>query len=234
MGLFDSVGDFFDPAGFTSDFGDVVSTIADPMDLFGSRAGALSDKQADSYQRELKAQKTMYRQARRDQKPWMEAGQEAIGTLGDMTREGAGEYQKSPYYDFRLEEGLKGIDRRASATGGYNSGARIKERMRFGQDSASQDYQSFMDRYYKSLTPYQSMAGVGQTSAGSIGQMGTATAGGVTNSMLSQGQTQGSQYVNQANNISNLGNQASYGAGMYGGLSVVGGGSNMNTPDFVA
>lgn len=45
-----------------------------------------------------------------------------------------------PGYQFRLAQGLEGIDRNASAKGLLGSGNRLMELMRYGQDYASQEF----------------------------------------------------------------------------------------------
>lgn len=46
----------------------------------------------------------------------------------------------TPGYQFRLAQGLEGIDRNASAKGLLGSGNRLMELMRYGQDYASQEF----------------------------------------------------------------------------------------------
>jgi len=114
----------------------------------------------------------MYEQNRADIAPWREAGSNAVKTLLDKINAGPGSYTESPGYQFRLGEGLKSIDRTAAAKGGALSGSAIKAAQRYAQDYATNDYDNYLSRYYQSLTPYQSLAGLGQTSAGQTASLG--------------------------------------------------------------
>lgn len=59
--------------------------------------------------------------------------------------------QADPGYQFRLQEGLKALDRQAAARGGLISGSALKGAQRFGQDMASQEYGQ---AYGRALTEY--------------------------------------------------------------------------------
>jgi hypothetical protein len=78
-----------------------------------------------------------------------------MGLGGDTTAANYGEYarafgtdqfQQDPGYAFRQAEGLKGLERSASARGGVLSGSALKNIQRFGQDLASQEYQNAFNR----------------------------------------------------------------------------------------
>jgi hypothetical protein len=79
-----------------------------------------------------------------------------MGLSGDANAANYGQYARSfgtdqfeqdPGYAFRQSEGLKGLDRSASARGGILSGGALKNIQRFGQDLASQEYQNAFNRY---------------------------------------------------------------------------------------
>jgi hypothetical protein len=102
------------------------------------------------------------------------------------------DYQADPGYAFRMSEGMKGLERSAAARGGLLSGATMKGIQRFGQDLASQEYSNAFNRYQTNraarLNPLQSLAGVGQTSANTIGQAGQNMASGIGNALGAYGQ----------------------------------------------
>jgi len=85
----------------------------------------------------------------------------------------ADKFKADPGYAFRMSEGMKALDRTAAARGGLFSGAALKGAQRFGQDLASQEYQNAFNRYQAertgTLNPFQSLAGVGQSSANTLG-----------------------------------------------------------------
>lgn len=117
------------------------------------------------------------------------AGGGTAGTPG-LIEQGPGEFQESPSYQFAPGEGLKGIERMASATGRLGSGASMKAASRYAEDLASQEYDNFLRRYYQSLDPYFTLAGLGQVSAGQTAQNALATGRGVASSYLSRGEAQ--------------------------------------------
>jgi hypothetical protein len=131
------------------------------------------------------------------------------GTPG-LIEQGPGEFVESPSYQFALGEGLKGIQRMASATGRLGSGASMKAASRYAEDLASQEYDNFLRRWYQSLDPYFSLAGLGQMSAGQSGQNALATGRGVASSYLSRGEAQAAGQLGQAYPYNALLN---YGAG---------------------
>lgn len=74
-----------------------------------------------------------------------------------------------PGYAFRLDQGLKGLDRQAAARGGLISGNALKAASDFAGDQASQEYQNAFSRYQttrnNTLAPYVSLQGVGYNAA---------------------------------------------------------------------
>ena len=79
---------------------------------------------------------------------------------------------QDPGYGFRVKEGLKAVDAQAAARGGLISGAALKASQRFGQDMASQEYQSAFNRYQTSrqatLAPYERLQTTGMGAAGGL------------------------------------------------------------------
>jgi hypothetical protein len=79
---------------------------------------------------------------------------------------------QDPGYGFRMKEGLKAVDAQAAARGGLISGAALKASQRFGQDMASQEYQSAFNRYQTSrqatLAPYERLQTTGMGAAGGL------------------------------------------------------------------
>jgi hypothetical protein len=65
----------------------------------------------------------------------------------DMPAFNADAMRDDPGYQFRLDEGQKGIERTAAARGGVLSGAAVKAAERFGQDYASNEYGNSFNRY---------------------------------------------------------------------------------------
>jgi len=167
-----------------------------------------------------------YYQTREDQMPFLEAGYGALNRLdeylgiapvvgaksqaadfGKYARDfGMQDFQADPGYAFRMSEGLKSLDRQAAARGGLISGGALKAAQRYGQDLGSQEYQNAFNRYQvnrsNQLTPLQSMAGMGQTTATQLGNAGQTYAGQAGAAYGAAGQAQASGYMGAANAIS--------------------------------
>lgn len=112
---------------------------------------------------------------------------------------------QDPGYQFRLSEGMKGLERSAAARGGLLSGGTLKGIQRYGQDMASQEYQNAFNRYQAertgTLNPYQSLAGVGQSTANTLGTMGMNYANQAGEAYQGAANARASGYVGQANAI---------------------------------
>jgi hypothetical protein len=128
---------------------------------------------------------------------------------------GMDQFQRDPGYQFRLDEGLKALDRQAAARGGLISGSALKAASRYGQDYASNEYTNAFNRYQAErnaqLNPLQSLAGVGQSATNYLSNAAQ---------NLGQAQAQGAQAIGSARasgylGQSNLLNQAIQGYGNY-------------------
>jgi hypothetical protein len=95
-----------------------------------------------------------------------------LGGDTEAARAGFDAYRGSTGYDFRLTEGLDAINQRGFAGGAGMSGATLKAGVRFGQDTASNEFL----RYLQELGGVSSsgaqarglVAGVGSTSTGQL------------------------------------------------------------------
>lgn len=184
----------------------ITSTVGSAL-LGSDAAGKASDAQEDAAERAAAVTLKMYRRNRKDLAPWRKAGKKALGKLERKIKKGPGEFTEDPGYQFRLAEGEKGIERRASASGGLISGKTLKALNRYNQDYASNEYNNFLNRYYASLRPYENLAGVGQTSAAGTARLGTNAAGTVADAYYGAGQARASGYIDQANVWTNAINQ---------------------------
>lgn len=165
-------------------------------------------------------QKQMYEQTRSDQEPWRATGVNALSALNARRAELLAPYQEitpftadkftaDPGYAFRLSEGVKALDRSASAGGGLRSGAQLKAITRYGQDYGSNEYENaynrYQNEYQNAFNRYQvnqgnqfnrlaSLAGVGQTANSALQSAGTSYANAA-----------GGNAMNAAGYIGNLG-----------------------------
>jgi len=110
-----------------------------------------------------------------------------------------------PGYQFRLKEGMQGLERSAAARGGLLSGGTLKGIQRYGQDMASQEYTNAFNRYQAertgTLNPFQAMAGQGQSTANTLTNLGMNYANQAGEAYMGAGNARASGYVGQGNAI---------------------------------
>lgn len=186
--------------------------------LGANAASSAADTQAAAADRAAELQNRQYEQNRQDQMPWMKAGEGALNKLiplSDYRKFGMDQFQADPGYAFRLSEGQKALDRSAAARGGLISGSALKAAQRYGQDMGSQEYQNAFNRYQAErqaqLGPLQSLAGVGQTTAQSLGASGAANAAAMGNYLTGGAAASAAGQVGAANAVSSgLGTYMNY------------------------
>jgi hypothetical protein len=161
-------------------------------------AAQAADAAAAANDKSIALQQRMYEENVARQQPWLQAGQNALTKLSaasEYTPFGMDQFQADPGYAFRLAEGQKALDRQAAARGGLISGGALKAAARYGQDMGSQEYQNAFNRYQSErqarLGPLQSLAGVGQTTANTLGSAGQNYGANVGNIYSDTGYTQG-------------------------------------------
>lgn len=108
--------------------------------------------------------------------------------LRDFTNE---DFVKDPGYNFRLEEGERGINRALAARGGFDSGSALKALARYNQDYGSNEFANAYNRDAANkartfgflsgekgtgLSAASALSGVGQSTATNIGNIGMQTA----------------------------------------------------------
>jgi len=118
---------------------------------------------------------------RADLAPWRKAGGRSIKELERRAFKGPGEFDpsKDPGFEFGFKNLVeRPLERGASARGRRRSGATKIALGDRAQDYASTKFDSFLARHYNSLTPFQSLAGLGQTPQGRPNQVGAAVSAG--------------------------------------------------------
>lgn len=189
--------------------------------LSSNAASKAGQAQAGAAREAAQLQNEQYYQTREDQMPWLKAGERALGKLEgavDYTPFGMNQFNADPGYAFRLAEGQKALERSAAARGGLMSGGTGKALTRYGQEMGSQEYMNAFNRYQTEraakLQPLQSLAGVGQTTATTLGQAGQTTASNVGEALTSGAAARASGYVGQANALNQgLGTYLNYSQG---------------------
>lgn len=154
-------------------------------------AGAASD-------RAVALQREQYEKQLAMQKPFYDVGVNALPELvkaSKYTPFSMQTFQQDPGYGFRLKEGQQALDRSAAARGGLISGGALKAAQRYGQEMGSQEYMNAFNRYQTEraarLQPLQSLTGMSQTTANTLGTAGQNMAGNVGNAYMQQGVNQG-------------------------------------------
>ena len=127
-----------------------------------------------------------------NQAPWLSAGklslaelQRQMGLSGDVNSSGYGnlsknftnaDFVKDPGYDFRMSEGLKGVENSGAFKGSQLSGATLKALDEYGQGFASNEYSNAYNRFNANQNnQYNRLAGIsgtGQTSANTLANVG--------------------------------------------------------------
>ena len=124
--------------------------------------------------------------------------QQPPGTLGSIMG-GATDYgarlpalEKTPGYQFRLQQGLKGVEDSAAAKGTLLTGGAVKDLNDYAQGAASQEF----DNEYRRLF---GIAGLGQGAAGQMGQYGSSYGNNATGLITGAGNAQAAGTVGGAN-----------------------------------
>jgi len=210
-----------------------------------------SDLQAQEAQNALNFQEQEFDTQEQNQAPFLQAGQAAVGDLsgllapgGGLTQQWQGQFaaptaaqaEATPGYQFTLKQGQDAIANSAAAQGGLLSGGTEAALDQYSQGLASNTYQqSFnnaLTQYQQSYNQFQqgqtnqfnrlaSVAGLGQTTAGQLGQEGQQAASNTSNIDLTAGAQQGQDAVNAASATASGYNAIGNSLGNYGTLASI-------------
>jgi hypothetical protein len=140
------------------------------------------------------------------QEPFRQAGVNALPELVEASRYtpfGMEQFQADPGYGFRLKEGLRALENSAAARGGLLSGNAMRGITRFGQGLASEEFGNAFNRYQAEraarLNPLQSLAGMGQSTAATLGGQAGQYGQNMAQGAAAMGNIRASGYVGQAN-----------------------------------
>lgn len=161
--------------------------------LIGAGASMYAaDKQSESAGKALDFQRGESERQQRNFAPYLGIGERATGKLGEIMSGKMDSFFTSPDYQFRLNEGMRGLENSAAARGGLLSGNFLRGATTFGQNLASNEFQNYWNRNFET-------ARLGQSSAAGSAASGTAMAGQIGNTMQAQGAAQASGPVGAAN-----------------------------------
>lgn len=113
------------------------------------------------------------------------------------------DFVKDPGYQFRMDEGMRGVEGGAAARGGLLSGAALKAIQKYGQGFASNEFGNAYSRFENNKTNnYNRLAGLVNSGQGATNQMSN-TAGQFAqnnaNALGAYGNAQAAGYMGQAN-----------------------------------
>jgi len=220
-------GQYLPHQSFLERIASQVQAMSQPQyQAIASATSELESLQAQEAQRVAKEQEA-YEQSRR----LAESYNRGLAAIGGPQ---AVEYTQSPGYQFRLDEGMKAIERGAAARGRVDSGETMKALQQYGQGLAAQDYEAFEQKqkadYYNYLAALSGQSG--QSAAGQAAGLGASSAAGAANIIgrgaqalgqgyATAGQQRASAFANQAIGQSQANQQ--YQQSLLGGIgSIVG------------
>lgn len=167
-------------------------------------------------------QTRMYDEGVKRQQPFYQAGVNALPELvqaSKYTPFNYDTYQQDPGVAFRLKTGMDALNRTAAARGGMLSGNALRGAVEYGQDLGSQEYTNAFNRYQTEraarLNPLQSLTGVGQTTANTLGNAGSNYANNVGGLMVNQSVNAANAGLVGARAMGNAIGQSSYALGNY-------------------
>lgn len=145
------------------------------ISAYGSNQAA--DTQAQAAQQASDQQLQMFNTINSQQAPWRQAGQTALGQLGQLTApDGSAMHQfnasdlnsnLAPNYQFQLDQGLDAVKNMANSAGGLIGGNALKGINDYAQNYAGNAYQQAYNNYNNNQTNIfnrlSSIAGLGQT-----------------------------------------------------------------------
>ena len=148
---------------------------------------------AEGSEAAIAEQRRQFDISREDIAPFRQTGVEATERLRRLSAGDTSEFFTSPGFEFRREEGLRGIENRFSASGGALSGNALRRLTEFNQDLASQEFGNFFQRQAQ-------LAGLGQGATQAGVAAGTVTSGNISNALMQGGSARASGVagVNQA------------------------------------
>jgi hypothetical protein len=134
-------------------------------------------------------------QARQDLLPYTTAGTNALGVASDLSGANGPDaataamanFYTSPGYQFRLDEGLRGINQGAAAQGAFRSGATVKAEENYAQGQAGQEFSNYYSRLYD-------LSKLGENAATGTASADVSTGAGIAGTDKAAAAQQGSIY----------------------------------------
>jgi len=166
----------------------------------------------------LEEMRRQYELSQSNLAPWLRAGrlalteQQALMGLGGDTQSAMTALRNAPGYQARLQQGERALAGSTAARGGMGSGKAMTAATGWGQDYASNEYAN-------RLNQLAGLSGTGQSTAGSLADLGQNYAQGMGNIWQSAANAQGA---------AGIAGQNAWQSGLLGGL-----GAGMNWNDWL-
>jgi hypothetical protein len=119
----------------------------------------------------------------------------------------AADAMSDPGYQFGLQQGQQGLDRKAAAAGGRVSGAALKSAAEYATNYATTGYNAAYQRRQDRLNRLSALAGIGQSATSGSAQAGAVASGAISNLTSQQGNAAGGASIAQGNIWGNSTNQ---------------------------
>lgn len=132
--------------------------------------------------------------------PWLSAGTWGLGLQRDLLSGDFSSFKESPDYQFRLQQGLQGLERGAAARGRLYSGGQQADLINYNQGMASQAFGDFYNRL-------AGLSNTGQTTANQLGGYGANYANQIGQNAMAAGNARASAYNQQGAAWGNYANQ---------------------------
>lgn len=205
-----------------------VGTVAGASMQAGATSDA-ADTQAASTDRATAEQARQYDLTRSDYAPYREAGTASLTQLRNEMNQPvtAEDAMSDPGYQFGLQQGQLGLDRKAAAAGGRVSGAALKSAAQYATNYATTGYNAAYQRRQDRLNRLAALAGIGQSATGSSAAAGAQSANAISGLISSQGDATAASRLAQGNIWGNAANQIGA-VGQKWALSPSSGGSSIS------
>lgn len=178
--------------------------------LIGSHAASsAADRQAQSTADAVGEQRRQYDQTREDYTPYREVGAASLKQLQTEMNAPvtAADAMSDPGYQFGLQQGQLGLDRKAAASGGRVSGAALKSASEYATNYATTGYSAAYQRRQDRLNRLAALANIGQTSTAGSAAAGASSSNAISGLLTAQGNAAGAAQLAQGNIWGNATNQ---------------------------
>lgn len=151
----------------------------------GVGSGIAGHEAASAATNAANMQQEQFQQTQKNQQPFIQAGQGAVGQISDDINNQKGfatpfSFQADPGYQFNLQQGQQAINNSSAAKGGVLNGGTLKALSQYTSGLADTTYNSAYNRYLEgsqnSFNQLNSLAQLGEGATATTGAQGAAAA----------------------------------------------------------